>query len=146
MRALKSLLTLIIVFALTSSSFAGGFDKKAEEEAVTKTIERYVKSLNRRNVSNLEEIVYESATFVSINAIMDKVEQFTQSDFLDKAKSGRLGGWKDVNVSSVEVAEGMAKASLNLGNKKLKQTEFIVLFKKDNIWKIVSVVSRLEKK
>ncbi|MBI9072751.1 MAG: nuclear transport factor 2 family protein [Melioribacteraceae bacterium] len=145
MKALKTTIILFTLFLFSTSLMAGNFDKAAEEAIVKKTIENYVQSMNKRNADDLKDVLYSKSNFIKLNAIVNKVTESSASDFLKSLASGRLGFWKEVAISSVEVTEQMAHATLNVATSNLKQIEYISLFKVDGTWKIVSVLSTLEK-
>ncbi len=147
MKTTKTLLIMFLSFLMISTTLtAGAFNKKAEEVAVKKTVQSYVKDVNSKNVSALKTLVHPKLNCVNINAIINRITELNFEDFLVMAKSGKLGSWKNINVKSVEITDKMAHVTLILSNTKLKQTQYISLFKHKKDWEIISILSTLQKK
>ncbi len=137
-----SLVSLLMVFLLTFSSFA---NEPAQKDEIEKTINNYVESTDSRDANSLEKTLYSDARLVTVNKITNKTSAQTSEQLVEQVKAGKAGGWKrNLEVSSVDGNDNVATAKISISDASVKQTGYLSLVKDGDGWKIVSGVFTLE--
>ncbi|HEX3073811.1 MAG TPA: nuclear transport factor 2 family protein [Ignavibacteriales bacterium] len=136
---MKSFNLVAILLVFTISVFAKSPVSPEDETAIKQTIENFVKGTDSRNVSMLEKVFYEDASFVGVNKINKSFVNSNNDEYIDLVKKGRMGGWqREFNVASLDANDQTAMAKVEITDSKLKQTEYLTLVKVDGAWKIVN--------
>lgn len=137
---------LLIVASVLCFSFTLNAAVQGEDE-VKQAVSTYVKAVDTKNVSNLQQVLLPNATFSSLNKINNNFTQVPASDYIASVKAGKIGGWeRNLSINSVDVSENIATAKLELTDARLKQVEYVTLMKVDGSWKIVNSALTVEKK
>ena len=143
MKSAKILLTSMMLLLLTFASYAAN-NPSNDEQAVKQSIETFVKGVDNRNVDAIKNVISSDASFVTVNTLTKKNEEYSHDALVDQVQSGKMGGWvRNLTVSSVDVNDNVAMAKVEITDARLKRVGYISLVKGDNGWKIVSEVSTL---
>lgn len=142
MRTLNNFAKLFITLVvLLSVSLVAG------EQEVKDAVNKYMDGISKKNTSALENVIYEKATFIAVNKIINKQDDMDRENFVKFVKAGRIGGWgKDIAIKSVNAQETIATAYVEIANDKLIQKECITLLIVDGSWKVSSSVYSIAKK
>ncbi len=146
MKLITAVLFAMLSFVLLSvTTFAGQAPAANDQSDVQAAVNNYIKSIDTRNSSGLEKVLYDNASIVTYNKITNKVEHYTANQFLDMLKNGKKGGWtRNVNINSVDVSGNTAMAKVNITDSRLNQSGYFSLIKTDGGWKVASEVTTLE--
>ena len=144
MKSAKILLTSMMLLLMTFASFAANNNPSNDEQAVKQSIETFVKGVDSRNVDAIKNVISSDASFVTVNTLTKKNEEFSHDGLVDQVQSGKMGGWvRNLSVSSVDVNDNVAMAKVEITDARLKRVGYISLVKGNDGWKIVSEVSTL---
>ncbi len=144
MKSTKILLTSLILLLMTFASFAANNNSSNDEQAVKQSIESFVKGVDNRNVDAIQKVISSDASFVTVNTLTNKNEEYSHDALVNQIQSGKMGGWvRNVTVSSVDVNANIAMAKVEITDARLKRVSYISLVKDGSGWKIVSEVSTL---
>lgn len=141
----KSIYSLAFAILISVSIFANNPVNPVDKSEIETVIKDYVTSTDNKDVDELQKLFYDKAAFVCINKISDKVVECDKDTYLEKVKTGKLGGWtRNFVVENVDINDETAVAKVVITDKRLKQVEFISLAKMDGHWQIVSRTYTLE--
>ncbi len=140
-QSLLSLLSLILLLTITTYAYN---DNPPDKDAVKSTVQKYVNSVDTKDVSALQNTFFDKGTISIYNTFLNKVDSYSLSDFVDMVKSGDKGGWtRNLDIKSVEVNKNTAIADIDITDPKIKQEGFVTLVKDNGEWKITGAVFSL---
>lgn len=143
MKNVKIILTSLMLLLMTFASFAAN-NSGNDEQAVKQSIETFVKGVDTRNVDAIKNVISSDASFVTVNTLTKKNEEYSHDALVDMVKSGKMGGWaRTLTVSTVDVNDNVAMAKVEMTDARLKRTGYISLVKDNGAWKVVSEVTTL---
>lgn len=133
---LFSVILLTCLFAFSTYAF-----KLSDEDVVTvkRTVIEYAKNIDTRNIKGLKAGLCERSTFIHINAVTNRIAEFTYDEYMNAIKEGQIGGWdRNVEIISVDTHGRTAVVKIACKDQKMTETGFLTLMKEGKNWKIIS--------
>jgi hypothetical protein len=126
--ALAALAPLAGAVLLTASTRA----ENADEQAIRATIQHYFDG-----GMSVRKAFHPTArmTFVRDSLVVVPIEEYISRA---EANAGQGGGWKDKRIASIDIANTVAVAKLELASGENRVTDYMTLLKIDGQWLIVN--------